>query len=283
MFNWVTWSNPVAVWWMFLTAASVVNICIWFWLRYYRFEGTNILSIFRFKSEPSSIIWLSALYVFVCAFRSVMPRADVQRICLFDTWLSSVFVGRTVATVAELAFIVQWSIILMIVGAAIKDKWIQKTANIILITIFIAEICSWYAVVTTNYIGNFIEESLWGLTYVGIMVAVFKVWLKLKGPMRLAAGFSLVGCILYVSFMFLVDVPMYWTRLQVDIVSGKEYLGFTAGMADLLTRWHVTHDIQEWKTEIPWKTLYFTFAVLVSLALCLLPLNEADWRKHLKA
>ena len=42
-------------------------------------------------------------YVFGCAFRSFLPRADVQRICLFDTWLSSVFVGRTVATVAELA------------------------------------------------------------------------------------------------------------------------------------------------------------------------------------
>ncbi len=44
------------------------------------------------------MLLLCAAYVFGCAFRSVLPRADVQRICLFDTWLSSVVVGRSVAT-----------------------------------------------------------------------------------------------------------------------------------------------------------------------------------------
>jgi len=54
------------------------------------------------------MLLLCAAYVFGCAFRSFLPRADVQRICLFDTWLSSVVVGRTVATVAEICFAVQW-------------------------------------------------------------------------------------------------------------------------------------------------------------------------------
>ena len=42
--------------------------------------------------------------------------ADVQRICLFDTWLSSVVVGRSVATVAEICFAAQWAIILHQLG-----------------------------------------------------------------------------------------------------------------------------------------------------------------------
>jgi hypothetical protein len=50
------------------------------------------------------MLFLSAAYVFACAFRSFLPRADIQRICLFDTWLSSVTVGRSVATVAEICF-----------------------------------------------------------------------------------------------------------------------------------------------------------------------------------
>src|ERR1700721_811316 len=63
-----------------------------------------------------SMLLLCAAYVFGCAFRSFLPRADVQRICLFDTWLSSVVVGRSVATVAEICFAAQWAIILHQLG-----------------------------------------------------------------------------------------------------------------------------------------------------------------------
>ena len=283
MFEWIQWNNPVAIWWCFLTAASIVNICIWFWLRFFRFSGESISGLTRFHKNPRSIIWFSALYVFGCAFRSILPRADVQRICLFDTWLSSVFVGRSVATIAELAFIAQWSIILGLFGTATNDRYIARFSKIILFTILTAEIFSWYAVISTNYLGNSIEESLWGITYAGIAVAVLKIWFKLKGPMRLAAGFCFVGNILYVAFMLTVDVPMYINRLQADLLANKPLLGFANGINDLLTRWHVTHDISDWKTEIPWMTLYFTFAVLVSLALCLMPLTESGLKKHMRA
>ena len=62
------------------------------------------------------MLFLSAAYVFGCAFRSFLPRADIQRICLFDTWLSSATVGRSVATVAEICFAAQWAIILHQLG-----------------------------------------------------------------------------------------------------------------------------------------------------------------------
>ncbi len=77
----------------------------------------------RHASSTSSIelmLLLCAAYVFGCAFRSFLPRADVQRICLFDTWLSSVVVGRSVATVAEICFAAQWAIILYQLGTIIR-------------------------------------------------------------------------------------------------------------------------------------------------------------------
>ena len=55
---------------------------------------------------------LSAGYVFGCAFRSALPVYDVPRIALFDVWLSSVIVGRSVATFAELCFVAQWALLL---------------------------------------------------------------------------------------------------------------------------------------------------------------------------
>ena len=37
------------------------------------------------SSVSGIMLLLSAAYVFGCAFRSFLPRADVRRICLFDT------------------------------------------------------------------------------------------------------------------------------------------------------------------------------------------------------
>src|ERR1700704_2858334 len=105
--NSFAWSNPLAWWWGSLTLVSGANIAVWFWL-YRRLHEQPADSL-----GPSGIqLVLCAAYVFGCAFRSFLPRADVQRICLFDTWLSSVTIGRSVATVAEVAFVAQWAMVL---------------------------------------------------------------------------------------------------------------------------------------------------------------------------
>src|SRR5262245_25827173 len=107
------WSNPVTWWWGLLALVSVANIAAWFCLYQYRQEwGTDSLQTSNFEL----MLLLSAAYVFGCAFRSFLPRADVQRICLFDTWLSSVMVGRSVATVAEVCFAAQWTLLLHRLG-----------------------------------------------------------------------------------------------------------------------------------------------------------------------
>src|SRR6516162_7817386 len=93
-------SNPLAWWWGLLALVSSVNIAFWFLL--YREFCNSPAGSSASNSDIGLMLLLCAGYVFGCAFRSFLPRADVQRICLFDTWLSSVVVGRSVATVAEL-------------------------------------------------------------------------------------------------------------------------------------------------------------------------------------
>lgn len=282
MFSWVELENPVAIWWLTISFFSTVNICAWFFIKNRYFEGISFSSIFQYWKKPESIIWLCFLYVFVCAFRSYMPRADVQRIVLFDTWFSSVFLGRSLATVAELAFVAQWSIVLGLASKVRDVKIAQIISKFIVPIIFVAEICSWYAVITTNYIGNTIEESLWGVTYVLIGVSLISLLKHFKGQMKNFCLLAILGCALYVTFMFTVDVPMYYERMQFDIAQSKPYLSFGEGIIDLNTRWNLTHDIEEWRTEIPWMTLYFTLATLSSLLLCLLPLKLDNWKKHFK-
>ncbi len=275
-FNWLVWSNPVTIWWIFLVSVSSINIITWFWTRSYLKGRAGQAAALASKT----MVLCSGLYVFGCAFRSLIPRADVQRITLFDTWFASVFVGRTVATIAELGFVFQWAIVLAFVSKETQVKFAALIAKVVVPIIVVAEICSWYAVVTTNYIGNAIEESLWAFTYVLIGLALVSLLSKLKGAMKYAAIIAVAGCGLYVAFMTIVDVPMYLSRLAADTAQGKVYLGFIEGIIDLNSRWVVTHDIAEWKTEIPWMSLYFSFAVWVSLALCYVPLTAERFKKH---
>jgi hypothetical protein len=98
-----------------LTLVSAINIAAWFSLYHYlQKPRTGGLGS---TAGNELMLLLCAAYVFGCAFRSFLPRADVQRICLFDTWLSSVMIGRSVATVAEVCFAVQWAIALHQLGA----------------------------------------------------------------------------------------------------------------------------------------------------------------------
>jgi hypothetical protein len=153
--DWFDWSNPVVLWWSFLVSVSALNIALLIGLRAaYRanpFGAANPI----FAAEPLAL--LSVVYVLGCAFRSWLPRADVERICLFNTWLSSVLIGRSVATLAELCFAIQWVIILRELGRVAHSDTAKNIAKLILPLIALAEICSWYAVISTNFLGNVLE------------------------------------------------------------------------------------------------------------------------------
>jgi hypothetical protein len=263
--DWLSWSNPVAIWWCCLIVVSTLNITLWFRLHFHSSRtavrtSTGILAI-----EP--LVLLAAAYVFGCAFRSVLPRADVQRICLFDTWLSSVMVGRSVATVAELCFAAQWAIVLRELGRISHSDTTKNIANAIVPLIALAECCSWYAVISTDFLGNVLENSIWTTVFVLISVALLRLLLSFHGAARLAIAAAAAGVVGYVLFMSTVDVPMYFARWQSDLADGKPLLGLFSGFYDLATHWVVTHRFGPWHNEIPWMSLYFSVAVWTSLML----------------
>src|SRR5215813_1196843 len=273
-------SNPLAWWWGLLTLTGSANIAFWFLL--YRQFHDRPAGALGSASSIQPMLLLCAAYVFGCAFRSFLPRADVQRICLFDTWLSSVFVGRSVATVAEICFVVQWAIVLRQLGRLTNSDTVRNISTIIVPLILTAEICSWYAVVTTSYLGNTIENSLWAVSFLLVAAALLRLLREFSGPVQLAMGSVFVGLAGYVVFMGTVDVPMYFGRWQEDVASGKQLLGLFSGLRDLGTRWVVTHDIAQWRDEIAWMSLYFSVAVWSSLGLCALGLVH-DRLPHYRA
>jgi hypothetical protein len=260
--NSLAWSNPVSWWWGFLTLVSGANIAVWcvlFHELYARPTGNS-------TSDIDLMLLFCAAYVFGCAFRSLLPRADVQRICLFDTWLSSVVVGRSVATLAELCFAAQWAIVLTRLGAMTGAATTVNAAWLLMALIVVAECISWYAVLTTNYLGNAIENSLWAVAFCAVGIGLVRVLADFDGPIRMVLIIAIVGIAAYVIFLVAIDVPMYVGRWRARARS--KLLTPLQGLRDVSTRWVVTHDLAQWKDEIPWMSLYFSAAVWASLALC---------------
>ncbi|MGJ4926504.1 hypothetical protein ACQR1I_00745 [Bradyrhizobium sp. HKCCYLS2038] len=260
-------SNPVALWWAMLTLVSLANIV--FWLILYRQLNGGSAAASQ-SSDTSAMLALSAAYVFGCAFRSVLPRADVQRICLVDSWLSSIFVGRSVATIAEIAFAAQWAIILAQLGAIADAETAVNMARLIVPIIVVAEICSWYAVVTKNFLYNAIENSLWAVAFLLVGIGLGRLLPEFDGLVRGLLITGLVGIACYLAFLVVVDVPMYVKRWRIERAAGTPLLHPLVGLRDSATQWTVTHEFEHWKEEIAWMSLYFSAAVWGSLALCAL-------------
>jgi len=277
----LAWSNPVAWWWGLLTSVSGANIAVWFVVYNQLHEQPigNPVSISGFTlllrqavtpgpSGTELMLLLCAAYVFGCAFRSLLPRADVQRICLFDTWLSSVAVGRSVATVAEVCFAAQWAILLYQLGQMTGSGTTSNAAWVVVPLILIAEGFSWYAVLTTNYLGNAIENSIWAVAFGIVAIGLGRLVPEFDGAVRAVLVIAIVGIAFYLAFLMTIDVPMYLSRWRADAEIGGKRLRLLEGLRDASTRWVVTHDIVHWKDEIAWMSLYFSMAVWASLALC---------------
>jgi hypothetical protein len=278
-------SADIFLWWLFLCAVSGLNVLAWTLAASTLVRRQALLTPDAYNSRKWQVL-LSAGYVFGCAFRSILPVYDVPRVCLFDTWLSSVIVGRSVATFAELCFVTQWALLLREISRA-TGSVVGRTASVAIVPLIaIAETCSWYSVLTTSNLGHVLEESIWGLSAGLLVASLIAIWPRSDARLRpLLAAWCAAG-IAYIAFMFLVDVPMYWSRWLADESSGRNYLSLAQGVLDVSGRWVVSHRWEDWKNEIAWMSMYFSVAVWLSIALIHAPVLEpraaAKERKRLR-
>ncbi len=220
-------------------------------------------AVYRFQRRQ---LLLAAVYVLGCAFRSMVPRADVQRFGLFDSWVSSVMVGRSVATVAELCFVAQWALWLQRIAGDAGARRLVVLAWLLVPLIVVAESCSWYAVLTTSYLGNAFEESIWALVALLVIVSILALWSRCAEYQPFLAAALVLG-VAYVTYMAAVDVPMYVSRWLADEAAGRQYLSLSQGLSDVGSRWIVTFAWDEWRSEMPWMSLYFSVGVWCSIAM----------------
>ena len=261
-------------WWLFLRIVAVVNCTAWL---------VSVLVLARHRSHYSVrsyqqrrwLMALAAAYVVGCAFRSFLPRIDLERICLVQSWLSRMSVGRSVATVAEICVMAQCALLLHIAGTSVKHRFTVKISQLLMPLIIIAECASWYAILSTNYFGHVVENSIWTVCAILLLASFFFLWSHSNRGQRLflAAMMAFAGG--YILFMTTVDVPMYWSRWQMHLKEGLPNLSLLQGLVDASRSCVVSFDQGIWREEIPWMTLYFTVAVWVSILLPHAPM----WRQ----
>ena len=153
---------PVLLWWASLTILAVINSLL---LR----SAYTTLAARRTCYPPwlrdmrSRQFIMSTIYVGGCAFRSILPCHHTLRRALVGCYASTGFVGRCVATVAELGAADQAGLLLREIGHATNDGVVTFLSQLMVPLLVSAELFSWYACVTTNYLGSIVEESLWAM------------------------------------------------------------------------------------------------------------------------
>ena len=157
-----------------------------------------------------------------------------------------------------------------VLGAIADAETAVNMSRIIVPLIVVAEICSWYAVLTRNFFYNAIENSLWAVAFLFVGIGLGRLLPEFDGTVRWLLLAGLVGIACYLAFLVVVDVPMYLRRWRIEHAAGTPLLHPLDGLRDVATRWTVTHEFEHWKEEIAWMSLYFSAAVWGSLALCAL-------------
>jgi hypothetical protein len=249
------------LWWSGLCAVSLLNVGMWLIVAHLELPDTQ----YRFWQ-----LVLSGIYVAVCAFRSAFPRIDLERLCLWDTPFSAVFVGRFVATLAEMCFAVQCALLLSKLSEMTGVGYLETLSAFIVPIIMLAQILCWYAVLTLNHLGHAAEEILWTFVVALLAAGLAGCWFHAEGALRIVIAIGLLCCGGAALVMSFIDVPMYISRWQRHRRAQRRYLPIIGGLQDTLTRRHSTRDWLVWRREVPWITLYFTVGVWLSIGMALL-------------
>ena len=252
------------VWWGGMQVLVGLNLCFLL-LTYIIFKRRQTLYSDLVRGVRNYHFLFAFIYVAGCGFRSILPREDITRVVMVDSWVSCVAIGRSVATLAELSFGAQWAVILYETGKNLNNRFILNASKLILPLLITAECFSWFACTTTNYFGSIVEESLWAIAATVTVAGFIKARPYYLNQQRKFLTAGIVVGAGYLLYMIMVDVPSYTRNWLADEAAGKVYFTIRQGFIEVATRWTETRTYAAWEYGMVWMTLYFSLAVWLSM------------------
>ncbi|WP_332743785.1 hypothetical protein [Hydrogenophaga sp.] len=252
----------VLSWWRALCVLAALNVCLW-------------LAVWHF-GPVSGVhgglqLTLSGVYVLVCAYRSVLPRVDLERLVVVDTRLSSIFLGRAAATVAEICFAMQLGLLVHQLGAHAGMPWVQRAAWAIPVFMVVAQGFCWHSVLTLNHITQAVESMLWAAGFSWMAALLGVIALDSSGWVNSLAIFGFLCSMAFVAYVLGVDAPMYWRRYRHGRARGQAYMRLDQGARDAWHRRVCSGSWAAWRADALWLTPYFSFGAWVSIAMVCVP------------
>lgn len=245
-------------WWKFLCLMALINMTAWLYV-FFNYETTE--TVFYIQAS------LSGIYVLVCAFRSFYPRIDLERYCLHDSPLSSVALGRTCATIAEVCFSAQLAIIVYGLSETLDSVIMLYISYSLVPIIMIAQLFCWHATLTLNHFWHSMEELTWVIMLSLISGCFISGYFLLPIDYKQLMAIGIICCLFSMWIMLFVDIPMYLSRSREHHQKGHNLLNIKEGLQDAILRRVHTNDWRIWKKEVLWITSYFTVGVWLSIAM----------------
>ena len=284
--NWWLW------WWGALCTLSLFNV-IWLVVEMRQSSKREAsLRTTNSKIYLQRLRHLAAIFVVVCAWRSVLPNIYLFRMVLWDTPLSSILVARLLATVAEVCWMTQLSLVLARVNddiAAVDGQatnghlFVFAVSRFILVAIPCAEVFSCIGTVTTNSLWFMLEEGSWVVTMTAVLpCAAFLVyrihnqrcWLW-NSSIRIFSTTLLVLTLGYVPWGWSSDVTANFNRWQSELQSNTTtFFNFSAGVVDALETRHLERGLDHWRPYLLWLSAYMSAGVWTSILMVKAPMDE---------
>lgn len=211
---------------------------------------------------------LLANAIIFTGIRGIYPVLEGERKCMDKT--ISPFITRSCATIAEISLgILVVFMVLNILKHVQKQnnnkifKTLERLCYIIISLPVLANMNCWMGVSTNYNLFNTIEESLWAI-YAIILLVIFTMTLKNLSKstkkfnlIKNTFGIGIVLLVIYIFYMITVDIPLYLKKYLYEVDS-SEVEKLDDGIKSMFNCKKVTNKYSDWSREIIWMTTYFT-------------------------
>jgi len=191
---------------------------------------------------------------------------------LVDSRLSSIFLGRCAATVAEICFGLQLGLLIHQLGGHAGLPWVQHTAWVITFCTIVAQVFCWHSILTLNHITQAVESFLWAAGFSWMAGLLTIIAMDTSGLIRMLAIAGTIGSVAFVAYAIMVDIPLYLRRFHSRRALGQQYLSVAQGARDAWGRREMSRNWESWRDDALWLTPYFSVGAWISMGLVFLPL-----------
>lgn len=121
------------------------------------------------EDVPCDILFTAQVFIAVCGFRCVFPNRYNDNVVLHDTWLSSIWITRVLATFSETFWLYQLSVLNRDLNAIRGNGplvWIDIASWLMAFLCCFAQCCVWSSLTFQTDILMWYEEFNWALMFI---------------------------------------------------------------------------------------------------------------------